>query len=356
MKAYETTKLGENRGRPRLWLEGFKATIAGFAPGIRFNIRKDEDRIMLVLEPDAHGTRIVSKKVKAGREVPVIDINSSEVLSIFEGYDAVRIVVQEGRICILPLASEIAKRERIKRLHSKLQNHEPLACGSLSHGGGVLDHALHKGLEDAGIETTLAFANEIRPELVEHTRDANNIWGHNTIALTAPLQELAFDNWAMIQLPKVEALFAGLPCSGASVAGRGKNGAGHAEAHPEVGHLVVGFLAVIAKVNPALVCLENVTQYANTASMHIIRNQLRDMGYNVHETVLKAQDWNALEHRERMCMVAVTQGMEFDFESLVRPEKVERTLAEVLEPIALDSPLWSPMQGLKDKEIRGPDS
>ena len=70
MKAYETTKLGENRGRPRLWLEGFKATIAGFIPGIRFNIRKDEERTMLVLEPDAHGTRIVSKKVKAGREVP----------------------------------------------------------------------------------------------------------------------------------------------------------------------------------------------------------------------------------------------------------------------------------------------
>lgn len=352
MKAYETTKIGENRGRPRLWLEGFKAALAGFLPGMRFNIRKDEERTMLVLEPNAHGDRIVSKKVKAGKEVPVIDINSAEVLSIFEGFDAVRIVVQQSRICILPLACEIAKRERLQRLQNKLMNHEPLSCGSVSHGGGVLDHALHAGLEDAGIETTLAFANEIRPELLEHTRSQNNIWGNDTISLATPLQELAFDGWAMASLPKVEALFAGLPCSGASVAGRAKNGGGHAESHPEVGHLVVAFLAVIAKVNPAIVCLENVVPYANSASMCILRNQLRDFGYTVHETVLKAQDWNALEHRERMCMVAVTQGMEFDFDSLVRPAKVERMIGEILEDIPDDSDLWGPMQGLKDKEVR----
>ena len=47
MKAYESAKIGENRGRPRLWLEGFKASLAGFLPGIRFSIRKDEKRTML---------------------------------------------------------------------------------------------------------------------------------------------------------------------------------------------------------------------------------------------------------------------------------------------------------------------
>jgi DNA (cytosine-5)-methyltransferase 1 len=350
MKAYESAKIGENRGRPRLWLEGFKASLAGFLPGIRFSIRKDEKRTMLTLEQDVHGDRIVSRKLKGDKEVPVIDINSSEVLSIFEGYEAVRVIVQENRIRILPLAVEIAKRERLQRLKSKLANGEALSCGSVSHGGGVLDHALHKGLEEAGIKTQLAFANEIRPELLEHTRAQNDIWSADTVSLAAPLQELAFDDWAMSRLPKVEALFAGLPCSGASVAGRAKIGAGHAEAHPEVGHLVVAFLAVIAKVNPAIIVLEK--PYASTGSMCILRNQLRDFGYAVHETVLQAQDWNALEHRERMCMVAVTHGMHFDFDSLVRPPKVERTVSEVLDDVPEDSDLWSPMQGLKDKEAR----
>lgn len=352
MKAYETTKIGENRGRPRLWLEGFKAALAGFVPGIRFKIQKDEARTMLVLEPDVHGDRIVSKKLKGGKEIPVIDINSSEVLSIFEGYSAVRVIAQGTRICILPQAVEIAKRERLDRLQAKLRNREPLDCGSVSHGGGVLDHALHTGLAEAGIETRLAFANEIRPELLEHTREHNDIWSDETISLAAPLQEVAFDGWAMSKLPKVDALFAGLPCSGASRAGRAKNGAGHAEAHPEVGHLVVAFLAVIAKVNPAIVVLENVSLYETSASMWILRHQLRDLGYTVHETVLKAQDWNALEHRERMCMVAVTQGLEFDFASLAKPERVERTVGEILEDVPLDSDLWSRMQGLRDKELR----
>ena len=50
MKAYESIKIGQNRGSPRLWLEGMKASMAGFLPGKRFSIRKDEQRNMLVLE------------------------------------------------------------------------------------------------------------------------------------------------------------------------------------------------------------------------------------------------------------------------------------------------------------------
>ena len=57
MKAYESAKIGENRGRPRLWLEGFKASLAGFLPGIRFSIRKDEKRTMLTLEQDVQAAQ-----------------------------------------------------------------------------------------------------------------------------------------------------------------------------------------------------------------------------------------------------------------------------------------------------------
>jgi len=352
MKAYETTKIGQNRGRPRLWLEGRKAKAAGFLPGKRFNIRKDDERTMLVLELSECGSRIVSRKLKGEREIPVIDINSVEVMSMFEGFDAVRVIVQKVRIIIMPLASDIAKKERIDRLKAKLESGEPLAVGSLSHGGGVLSHAVHQGLMDAGITSRLAFANEIRPELLEQAGECNSAWDSETIPLAAPMQELAFDNWAVNQLPKVEVLEAGLPCSGASVAGRAKRGLEHPEAHPEVGHLAVSFLAVIAKVQPAVVLLENVKPYASSASMHILRNQLRDFGYKVHEDVLQAADWNALEHRERMCMVAVTEGVEFDFAALKRPAKKERRIAEILDPIPEDSDAWSAMEGLKAKEIR----
>jgi len=352
MKSYEVTRIGHHRGRPRLWLEGIKALMGGFFPGKRFAAKKDLEKQMLVLELSETGCRIVSRKLKGEKEIPVIDINSMELLSVFEGIEAVRVVVQQGRIFILPLSSEIAVRERLDRLKSKLESGEPIQIGSLSHGGGVLTHALHSGLKDAGIASKLAFANEIRAELLDQASECNDSWDGDTIPLAAPMQELAFDAWAMNHLPKVEVLEAGLPCSGASVAGRAKRSLEHPEAHPDVGHLVVPFLSIIAKVQPAVILLENVKQYLTSASMCILRNQLRDFGYDLHVEVLQAADWNALEHRERMCMVAVTKGLSFDFSSLARPERCERRIGDILDPVSEDASCWSRMEGLKAKQER----
>ena len=151
MKAYEVLKIGQNRGTPRLWLEGVKAKLAGFLPGLRYSIRKDDERKMLVLELAEDGLRVVSKKLKGNVETPVIDINSKETLSIFEGFESVRVIVQKTRITVLPMQVDIAKNERLQRVISKLESGEALNVGSLSHGGGVLSHAMHHGLMTAGI-------------------------------------------------------------------------------------------------------------------------------------------------------------------------------------------------------------
>jgi len=352
MKAYESVKIGTNRGRPRIWLEGMKAILGGFLPGKRFNLIVNAEHKSICLELHNQGERVVSQKLRNDRAIPIIDINSGHALGVFEGHDSVRIVVLESRIFILLSVVERSVQERITRLQRKLEADEPLLVGSLSHGGGVLSHALHKGMADAGVASSLAFANEIRPELVEQAYACNDVWDANTIPLIAPLQEVAFDQAVMSRLPMVELLEAGLPCSGASVAGRAKNGAGHAEAHPEVGHLVVGFLALVAKVQPVAIAFENVLPYRNSASMHLMRNQLRDFGYEVHEIEVNAEDWNVLEHRARLCMVAVTRGIEFNFDLLEKPPRVERHLGEILEPISESDPCWSPMTGLKEKEIR----
>ena len=50
MKSYEVTKIGQHRGKPRLWLEGSKAQLGGFMPGKRFEAKKDLDKQMLILE------------------------------------------------------------------------------------------------------------------------------------------------------------------------------------------------------------------------------------------------------------------------------------------------------------------
>jgi DNA (cytosine-5)-methyltransferase 1 len=350
MDGYFVKKIGNNKGAPRIWLEGLQTERGGFTPGARYDVEVQGNTVVLSLNPD--GSRKVSSKQIGERANPVIDLNSRELLAVFDGMASVRVAVKDGEIYLVPLASELKKQERFKRLREKLERGEPLASGSLAHGGGILAHAVHTGLQNAGIETELKFANEIRPELLEHAAIHNDAWNEKTMPIAAPVQEFAFDERGLANLPKLEVLEMGLPCSGHSVAGLAKRGHGIPEAHPEVGHLVVSALIIINKTNPALVLFENVPGYEGSASAAILRNQLRDLGYVTHERILNGKDWGAIENRDRWCMVAVGQGIEFSFDQLMPPKTQPRNLGEVLEPIALDDPRWSRMEGLKAKQER----
>lgn len=351
------TAIGENKGAARVWLQGNPLVRAGFEPRTQYTMETRDGAIVLkkVIEQELllnQKTRVVSGRKRNDSEFPIIDINNAELSAMFAGLAHVRVIYGKNEITILPISSELRAKERMNDARDRMDAGQPLTFGSLAHGGGILSHALEAGFSLEGLKAELAFANEYREDLVDHVMARNPIWTPRTISLQGPMQELAFDEWVMRTIGRVNVLEAGLPCSGASVAGRAKRALSHAEAHPEVGHLVIAFLAIIARVNPAVVILENVTQYQNTASMSIIRNQLRDLCYDVHEVVVNGSEWNALEHRSRVVMVAVTKGMSFSFDDLERPERVERKLSEILEPIALDDPRWSPMEGLKAKEIR----
>ncbi|MGN5477617.1 DNA cytosine methyltransferase [Cupriavidus basilensis] len=215
-----------------------------------------------------------------------------------------------------------------------------------------MSHAIHAGLQRAGLKAKLEFANEIRPELLEHASEFNDAWSGDTVPLAAPMQELAFDDRGLAHVPKVEILEAGIPCSGASRAGTAKRGLKHPEAHPEVGHLVVAALVILNKAAPAIVTIENVPTYATSASASILRSQLRDLGYTTHERILNGKEWGAIEGRDRWCMVAVTQGIDFDFEQLMPPKAMRQVIGDLLEDIPPEDARWGTMKGLVEKEAR----
>lgn len=354
--------LGQHRGAPRVYLDGLQAVRAGFAPGERFDVvlegEGERQHVAIIKNPE--GARVVSSKRARGTgadggesPLPVIDINSKELLAIFEGMHSVRVVVSEHGVYLLPLATELKKRERFNRLTSRLADGKPLRMGSLSHGGGVLSHAIHQGLTDAGVNCDLAFANEIREDLLLQAIEHNDSWSPATMALNLPMQEAAQDDWLMAQLPKLELLEVGIPCSGAGRAGRAKRGLSKMEDHPEVGHLVFAALMILSKVQPAVVLIENVPLYAETGSAMILRHQLRDMGYECHEALLEGRDFGSLESRVRWCMVAVTQGIEFDFEALAPTVRIVERVRSVLDPvIGPEDKRWRAMQYLKTKQER----
>ena len=352
MQNYAIKKIGASHGQPRVWIEGRQPSAAGFLPGARFTVEVRRESKSVILRLVSSGERAVSKKEKDGNIIPIIDINSSATLSVFAGLDRVRVITKDGVIHLLPLASDVRKQERLARLKETLENNEPLSVGSLSHGIGVLSLAVHHGFEKAGVTTKLAFANDIRDELLSHAAEANPAWSKDTVMLSAPMQEFALDTWAVNRLPYAHILEAGLPCQGASLSGRAKNATSCAEAHPEVGNLIIAFFQILAAVNPSVILFENVEPYSNTGSAWILRHQLRDMGYIVHERTLDGAEWNVLEGRRRMCLVAVTEGIEFDFADIVKPEPEAMRLGDILDPVPLDAACWSPMSYLVEKEIR----
>lgn len=351
MNATKILQLTEHRGNPRLWLQGKSPELSGFAPGSNFVVIAQAGRVVIRLA--AQGDRTVSRKVyRSGTVAPVLDVNSERDLKPLAGCQAVRVIFGDGEVIITPLASEIRRVRRLRRLRDKLDAGLPLETAGIAAGAGVLTSAIHEGLHQAGLSVHAAIHNEIREDLCDHALEVNDALSVDTIMVNVPLQELAFDTEVLDQLGEVDILELGLPCSGASVAGRAKRGLQHPEAHPDVGHLVAPALALLVKLNPVVAIFENVPAYSNTASASIIRQQLRDLGYSTHERELLATDFGDLEARKRWCMVAVTRGMAFDVDAIPLPSLPDRSLASAFDPLDTVAADWSEMTGLKAKEAR----
>jgi DNA (cytosine-5)-methyltransferase 1 len=323
-------KLGEHRGRRRLWLEGMKLTRAGIKPGDRYSIawEPESGRLSLNISPD--GDRKVSGRVRHNRSMPIIDVGSEDVeRSLGEGIERAQVKIYKDRITVEVHPDDAAARERISRLVAKVRAGEPLQAGSLAHGGGILDHALHTGLSEAGVRTRLAFAVEIDQDAIDIAASRNPAWDAGTMAVHAPLEQVPTE-----LLPQCDILVAGLPCTGASKSGKAKNRIRLAEDHASAGALVVPFLQVVKHSKPVLVLLENVGDYA------------------IHETILDGRAMGSVEDRKRLCLIAAAPELMLDLAKVVPTRRPEATLAAILENVDPDSERWRPFLHHLDKAAR----
>ena len=202
------------------------------------------------------------------------------------------------------------------------------------------------GLKDSGFTSFLGFGVEIEQKYLECSLKNNPVWSDDSLAVEAPMENVIVGD-----LPEVDLFVAGLPCTGASKAGKSKNKLSHAEDHKGAGALFIAFLNIIKQINPAIIVLENVPQYASTASMAVIRATLDTWGYDLHETVLNGNAMGALENRDRFVMVAVTKGMDCDLRQIVPVRQKESCLAEILDEVSDLDPVWQNYDYLRIKEI-----
>lgn len=348
-----TSTIGESRGVARLWLEGQKLLRAGVKIGSSYTLRENASQRRLELIPTVGTTPgfMVSKRQRNGVVTPLLEIRSAILRKVFATAEKVRVVIRLGCIVVTAIDKNTRTQERLERLQSKLAKGEPLAVCSLFHGGGVLDRAIHSGLLRAGAKSFVQVGVEVESQYLDASlRNNPMLWTDQSIAICSDIRDVrrGFD------IPKCEIVVAGIPCTGASRAGKAKNKLLATEEHSSAGALFVDFLDFVRYANPAVAIIENVPDYLTSTSMMVIRSVLDTLGYKLFECVLRGAEFGALEDRERMAVVAYTDNAMSDLlrEDITPVRVKEASLRAVLEDLPLDDERWKPYAYLTDKAIR----
>ena len=154
------TTVGEGKTGKHIWAEGSKLSHA-VQPGqyLSPSIIKTENGVKLMLKvcDQSEGAVYVSKRTRNSIVKPLIEIRKDVLGESFRVGMKVRIVVSHSYISVEIHAQELSKTERTERFYSKLANNDELEIGSLFLGGGVLDRALHDGLNATGISSYSMF-------------------------------------------------------------------------------------------------------------------------------------------------------------------------------------------------------
>jgi DNA (cytosine-5)-methyltransferase 1 len=271
-----TTKLGENRGAPRVWLQGKYLLTADFAPGKMMEISFEKNRVTLTLS--AKGGHKVSSKNKG--ETPVIDINSQQLREAFGNCEELQVNVRKQTIVLTPSRTNA-------KIAARVRNGKEGSCFS---GGGFLSQAA----KQAGF--TPAFAVE-RDEKYAEIFSANHP--------EAKMFNMSIHDVPVNELEQVELLTLGIPCEPFSNKRRNGNKELPAEAH-ELGDMTFWALRIIDAVNPYTVVCEEVPGFLNSGAGFIFTNAMKRMGYNVESKVMDPTDYGSLTGRRRAVIVCTT--------------------------------------------------
>ncbi|WP_298636773.1 DNA cytosine methyltransferase [uncultured Umboniibacter sp.] len=290
------TKVGKNREKPRIFIEGKRLLAAGLAYEQRFDVTITASEIRLQRN-DETGELGISKRSRRNIPYPILDINRAGLSQFNAGVGApIEVVISGNRIIIRTLTSQLGYVKSAKRV----QSGRVLRVASLYHGLGVLDAAVRQGMAKEGLRSELVLANEYCSKTVDVAmkKEPGAHWINGSIAEVS-----------LQRLPDVDVAIMGPPCTAASPQGISSKGLKKPEDDPLAGQQVVYYLSSILAMTPAIVVIENTENYRNTASASIVRSVLADQGFVIDEAVLDGNDFGALEARKRWVLVARHQAL-----------------------------------------------
>lgn len=271
-----TVKLGEHRGKPRVYLQGKWLAKANFTAGAPIVMHILPGCISIQLDPS--GDRTVSGK-KDG-SIPVIDLNTDKLNEVFRDCKTLQLRVRENVIYITPARTEQQRRTRVR---NGLE-------GSLFSGGGLLTQAA----KQVGYRAAFAVEwDERYAEIYERNHPEARMF--NMSVSEVPLRDL----------PQVELMTVGIPCEPFSNKRRSAEKNTPPEAH-ELGDMVFWALRIIDYVNPYTVVVEEVPGFLESGAGFILLHALRRMGYHVEHQHIDPSNYGELTGRKRVVIVATT--------------------------------------------------
>lgn len=338
------THIKEHRNGSRLWIEGAKLLTAGFARGQRYNRHIEGQKINLMLHPE--GEFVVSGRERNGVQIPIIDLSLGKYADQLPPGTRVRAIFQNGQINISIHHEDEAKTRREERFKENLADGQLLEASACT-GGGISTMAVHQGVEDSGLKSSVAWVVDSELKYLQSAYEHVYAINDNTVFFEAKLEELETQF-----LSEVDVFSFSLPCSGFSKSGTSKHGL-TPEEH-EGGTSLFGIMNILRAANPAIILSENVVEAKGSPMYVLMHQELKRRGYKIVETVLNSQDTGTFENRSRYWFMAYSSGLPASaFESAfeLTPERKYQQLFELLDAKVPES-MWADNQYLKDKQVR----
>lgn len=347
MKFLHVSRIGENRGARRIWLEFDFLSECGFEPGQRLTVDTTANTLTLqVCDDDCSRW---DKTVSRRGDKPLIEIRG-EMIPFDNDISKLRLEFTSKKVVIKPHHSYQYIKDRVQRLMHKVRHGIPLDAFSLFSGAGIFDRALHDGLEAQGVRSRVAVSVERETKyLLSSVRNNRHLYDDNSILINASLQDLDISKSGC----DGDIGLIAIPCTAASIAGRTRKKLERPEQDKDAGQLVHYYLKWIERANLPIILMECVSEYMNTASYDIATTVLNESGYTLLDQVLFGNDFGAIENRKRMVTVAVSNDLVQAFELSEFDqfkESVSYCLSDILDDVDDDNEAWRDHSYLLKKE------
>ena len=344
------SKLTTHRGNKRIWLEGKRLSSIGFNRHTKYSVVVNHETGKMVLRIDPNGVRVVSGRKRGEKETPILDLDNVEVTKFLGEAKRIRATFSKGRILIEQHHEDVNAQVREDRIIYNASVGK-VTEGSACSGAGIFTAAMHEGLQEQGVVSTVDWLIDRDGSYLQVALDNNGAVTDDTQIFEATLEELEPE-----LLSPVDILQFSLPCTGHSISGKSKNKIGRAEEHPTDATSVFGVMNIIKKSNPAIISSENVTEAQDSATYMLIKAELQRLGYVIYEAILDHTQAGSFEKRKRYWFLAISKGLDalasLGLDNLKIYPKQFDTLGQVLDPIPYGHKMWADNQYLKDKAIK----